>query len=252
MEDDGVKIASDWYAKAFNDLYPVVYAHRTVEAARDEALFSIEVTGLNTGDAVLDLCCGNGRHLAHLCGATGCAAGLDYSPQLLAIARETLGDQAKLVRADMRHHPFDGVFDVVMNYFTSMGYFEEDAQNRLVAESIARSLKPGGRFFIDYLNADYTAGHLKPETTREQDGYVIHEIRWIDTGLHRINKTMRVSRGDETVSESGESVRLYDRDEFVALLSAGGLVVDEVYGGYGDIPFGPEHPRMIAVGRKAA
>ena len=30
-------VDADWYAAAFGDLYPIVYAHRTVEAAEEAA-----------------------------------------------------------------------------------------------------------------------------------------------------------------------------------------------------------------------
>ena len=59
-------VEKDWFAHAFDALYPVVYAHRTVESATAESAFAIEQLRLCNSCSVLDLCCGNGRHMVHL------------------------------------------------------------------------------------------------------------------------------------------------------------------------------------------
>lgn len=245
------QISDDWYEQSFDALYPVVYAHRTVEAARDEAYFAMEVTGLTEDSWVLDLCCGNGRHLAHLCDKARCAVGLDYSPHLLEKARAAVGGCATLVRADMRHHPFRGVFDIVMNFFTSMGYFETDEENALVLQGIAESLKPGGRFFIDYIGLEWTENNLQPESVRTEGEYSIQEKRWIDRDRRRINKMTLVTRNGKLEGRLGESVKLYSQEEFLAQLQSCGLAVDSVYGDSTGAPAGPDQPRMIVVGRKS-
>ena len=112
-------IAEDWHQRSFGALYPVLYAHRNVEAAAPEAAFAAQRLGLRPDDRVLDLCCGNGRHMVHLLRHTPRVVGLDYSPDLLALASEQLGNSAGLVRGDMRAVPFGAVFDAVTNFFTS-------------------------------------------------------------------------------------------------------------------------------------
>lgn len=251
MPDRAPHISDDWYERAFDRLYPVVYAHRTVEAAREEAYFAMELTRLTDRDCVLDLCCGNGRHLAHLCDKAACAIGLDYSPHLLRIARHAVGGCALLVRADMRHQPFRGAFDIVMNFFTSMGYFDTEEENALVVKGIAESLKPGGRFFIDYINLEWQENNLQPESVRHEGEYTIEEKRWIDRDRRRINKQTLVTQNGTLQGRVGESVKLYSKAEFTALIESGGLVVESIYGDCTGVPLGPDQPRMIVVGRKS-
>jgi SAM-dependent methyltransferase len=243
---------ANWFESAFDALYPVVYAHRTVEAAVEEAHFAARQTGLRGDETVLDLCCGNGRHLGHLSGVTSRAVGLDYSADLLCVARHALGSRARLVRGDMRSLPFTSCFDVVFNFFTSFGYFQEEADNVEVARQLARALKPGGRFFMDYLNPARVEATLVPHSQREQDGFLIHEERWIDRAARRVNKTTLVTRDEEVVTRAAESVRLYPREELVALLGGCGLEVARAFGGYGGDPFNARSERMILVGRRAA
>lgn len=250
MSGRDITIAPDWYQHSFDELYPIVYAHRTIEAAWVEAGFAIEQMNIASKDAVLDLCCGNGRHLAHLAEHTSTLVGLDYSRDLLRIAHEDLGPAARLVRADMQAIPFVEAFDVVTNFFTSFGYFQSAADNLKVVREVARSLKAGGRFFIDYIGREWAERTLQPESVREAIGYRIHEERWIDSELRRINKVTTISKDDHEVRSAGESVQLYTPEEFSELLLKGGLAVRALYGDYDGAPYESRHPRMIAVGEK--
>lgn len=244
-------ISRNWFQDTFDALYPILYAHRTIDAAEAETLFSIEKTCITKNDCVLDLCCGGGRHIAHVKRVTPHIVGLDYSSHLLAIARELLGDDQALIRGDMRHIPFQNAFDVVVNYFTSFGYFQDPAENQKVVGDMAKALKPNGRFFIDYLCKDWAIANLETETRRHAEGFEIVERRWIERNNSRINKTTSVVQGDDEIKHTGESVQLYTTEEFEALLQGEGLSIDKLYGDYHGSPCTPESPRMIAVGWKA-
>lgn len=243
-------IARNWFQETFDALYPVVYAHRTIEAARAETEFSIRETRIGPGDRVLDLCCGAGRHMAHLVQAGSSVVGLDFSTHLLELAREAVDCSSCLVRADMRNIPFQNAFDVVVNYFTSFGYFPSEEENLQVVSGIANALRPGGRFFIDYLNAAWAESNLEEESHRSVDGFDITERRWIDYDKRRINKSTRVSIEGDEINHAGESIQMYTTDEFRALLEKGGLRVDTFYGDYDGDSFAEDRPRMIAVGTK--
>lgn len=251
MREDSLATAdANWFESAFDALYPVVYAHRSVEAAAHEARFAAGAVALAPGDALLDLCCGSGRHLGHLTEIAPDATGLDFSADLLRVARRAVGNRARLVRGDMRALPFEAAFDVLLNFFTSFGYFQDDAENAGAVRQAARALKPGGRFFIDYLNPALVEATLVPHSRREQDGFLIHEERWIDPVARRVNKTTLVTRDEEVVTRAAESVRLYPIGEMTALLGGHGLCVDRVMGGYDGGAYSPASPRMILVGKR--
>ena len=251
MSDEHSTIAPEWYKDAFGTLYPIVYAHRTVAAAAPEAAFAVRETGLRATDCVLDLCCGNGRHLFHLAGHAAHATGLDYSPQLLALARTSVDTRAALVRADMRSIPFVEAFDVVTSFFTSFGYFLLPEENLRVVRGVSRALRRSGRLFIDYLNPTHVKNTLVPHSVRHHDAYQIVEERWIDTERERVNKTTNVLKDGRPVAEFGESVKLYEPNEFQALLAEGGLLAERVWGDYSGVPPSDDQPRMIVLARKA-
>ena len=239
-----------WYVTAFGALYPVVYAQRTVEAAAPESAFAVEQLRIGSSDAVLDLCCGNGRHMVHLLERSASVVGLDYSRDLLCLARRNIGTMGSLVRGDMRALPFVEAFDVAVNFFTSFGYFMDPEENCAVARGMARALRVDGRFFMDYLNAPHVEATLVPHSEREQDGFHIAEDRWIDAAAHRVNKRTTVHKGDEVVLESGESVRLYRPPELFALLRDAGLEIDRVFGDYEGRPLDETRPRMLITGHR--
>ena len=239
---------SEWYADAFGPLYPAVYAHRTVEAAEPESAFAAQCLHLSEGDRVLDLACGKGRHMVHLLQYTRNVVGLDYSAELLRIARHRVVPGAKLVRADMRAIPFVCCFDAVTSFFTSFGYFDNDAENEAVLHAIGTLLRQGGRFYIDHANKANLVATLVAESTRESGPYTITERRCIEG--KRVNKATVVTEDGETAAEWWESVRLYDPGEFESMLNHAGLVVDAFHGDCTGEALDSESPRMIVVGHK--
>ena len=243
-------IPPDWYAQSFGALYPIIYSHRTVETAAPEAEFAAARLNVNEQEAVLDLACGKGRHLVHLIKLSQHAIGLDYSAELLELARRDIGPAAALVRGDMRYLPFQNVFDAVFCFFTSFGYFLDEKENQQTARCIAQALKPGGRFFIDHMNAEYVRAHLEPETRRSAENLAIYEERWIDKAARRINKRTRILQDNTQRAEFHESVRLYEREELEATLAAADLRVTSVYGNYDGAAYGPSEPRMLVFGER--
>jgi SAM-dependent methyltransferase len=221
-----------------------------VESARAESLFSIEQTQLAFEERVLDLCCGSGRHLAHLLKASHHVVGLDFSEHLLEVAQDLVGEKAQLVRGDMRGLPFEESFDVVMNYFTSFGYFMEHDENQGVVDNVCRALKPGGRFFIDYMNKDFVLTSMEPESHRFEKEFEIVEKRWVDDARQRVNKLTQVIKDGQEIKQSSESVQLYTEKEVTDLLSCSCLKIESLHGNYDATPVSADNPRMIVIGRK--
>lgn len=240
-----------WYATAFDTLYPLVYAHRSVESARAEADFAMSQLKLEHCGKILDLCCGGGRHLLHLSSYCAELVGLDYSSDLLRIAGGHLPANVLLVRGDMRALPFQGTFDAVVNFFTSYGYFQTDAENARVLTDLSGALRPGGRFFMDYLNPDLVRATLVPRSERALEARRIVEERWMDSEGLRVNKRTRVYRDDALESESMESVRLYSLEEMRAALEGAGLAIEFVFGDYTGAAYTSNSPRMMFVGQRS-
>ena len=230
-----------WFETAFRKQYLDLYYHRDDEAAKGEAEFAVKALGLREGARVLDVACGAGRHARAMSTHGVRVVGVDLSRDLLAEAEEVVR-----VRGDMRALPFDGAFDAATSFFTSFGYFDDDG-NRAALASIARAIRTGGTFLLDFLNAVVVETGLVPESREERDGRTYNIRRRIEGG--RVLK-------DVTIEEEGlklrysESVRLYSHHELVVLLKGCGLSAVASYGAFDGRDFTTDAPRCILVARK--
>ncbi len=177
----------NWYRRAFGAHYPLLYRHRDEAEARLCLETLPRLAPLGEGP-VLDLACGDGRHLAPLASRGQPAVGLDLSPPLLAGAcerRAACGGSWHLVRGDMRQLPFaSGSFTAVLSLFTSFGYFGGLAAHVGLMDEIARVLRPQGHWFLDYLNCRRVALELVGGQPR---------IRERETGPLLVRETQRLA-----------------------------------------------------------
>lgn len=99
----------------------------------------------HSGERVLEVGCGTGSDLLQFAKHGAIATGVDITDRHLELARQRLGDLAKVVKADGRDLPFpDGSFD----YVYSHGVIMCSDDPRRIVEEIFRVLKPGGRFNV--------------------------------------------------------------------------------------------------------
>ncbi len=116
------------------------------------------------GKRVLDLACGTGRWLARLAsGEPRTAVGVDFSPSMLAVAREKSAVKQRLVCADCRALPFaDVTFDLVV---CSFAISHIPGLKRLVQE-VRRVTAPGADV---YLSDVHPLAHAKGWLTAFRD-----------------------------------------------------------------------------------
>jgi SAM-dependent methyltransferase len=236
-----------WWTQWFNEEYLDVYRHRDLDSAEAEARASVAWLGLHPSDAILDLCCGTGRHLSWLAAAgLSRVVGLDFSISMLREARHELGADVSLIRADMRFLPFQPCFDAVLVFFTSFGYFPNDRENEGVIQQIARVLRPGGGFLFDYLNSQKLQTDLEPETVRTVNGATVREVRCLVDDGKRVRKTISITREGVTRNYN-ECVRLYSAGELRAMFEAAAIRPDRSYGDFDGSPFTDKSDRLILV-----
>lgn len=239
---------TDWFEDWFGEEYLALYEHRDLgEAARMADLIASRVGSLPKDVPVLDLACGAGRHQRMLCDRGWWTVGLDLSPSLLRSARAD-DRTAPLVRADMRSLPFAAArFSMVVNLFTSFGYFRDDAQHLRVLREVARVTEPRGWFVLDFLNAAYVRDTLVPHDERTVGEVCVEQEREITPDGRYVKKTITIGDLGRTFVER---VRLFEPGELVALCTEAGFAVSEVLGDYAGAPHAAGSPRAILFARR--
>src|SRR2546428_12840116 len=240
---------TEWFEQWFGEEYHALYPHRDDEDARRAVALSRSVVPWRDGDRILDLACGPGRHAAELARWGGRVVGFDLSRAMLRRARER--SRVDLVRGDMRALPFRaGSFALAVNLFTSFGYFRDDAEHRVVVEQVAAVLVSGGRFVLDYLNAEQVRRSLRvaQEVTTGAGGGAGGAVR---IG-RRISDDGRYVIKEIEIPDEGrgfqERVRLFTPADLKALITAAGFDVERSYGDYYGRPLTAEASPATLVG----
>jgi SAM-dependent methyltransferase len=234
-----------WFGPGYLALYDAFLSERTsLEIDQLESLLH-----LRPPLRVLDLPCGQGRHSIELARRGYNVTGVDLSEAMLAVARERATAASAKVRflaGDMRQ-PLPGEhFDLVLNLYTSFGYFADEADDARVAAAAATMLAPGGRFVLEVINGERLMGNFQ-----EREWFTVGDLSVLERRtLDRRTRQMTVER---TVNQNGEEdtnvhvVRLYGRPEIRAVLASAGFEAIELFGDWDGSPATADALRILAV-----
>ncbi|MBK7267180.1 MAG: methyltransferase domain-containing protein [Ignavibacteriales bacterium] len=248
--DSEIPINSNkWFQNWFDsEHYLKLYHGRDNSEAGKLAKLICKSTGIQSGSSVLDLGCGAGRHAIMFSKLGFKVTGYDLSRHLLleaksgAICQET---KLSLVRGDIRNLPFKSKFDLVLNIFTSWGYFESDLENLAVLKNAVSLKRDGGFFVLDFLNAEYVKKNLIPSSITEFQGVTYSEERSIRD--ERVIKSIKFCDGNGEKCFK-ESVRLFDHDQIIEVFKETGVSNISLFGDYDGSRFEKSNsPRIICL-----
>jgi SAM-dependent methyltransferase len=218
-----------WFRKWFNEDYLKLYSYRNIREAELQVNFLIGALKLKGVERILDLGCGTGRHAITFAKKGYNVLGIDISPYLIGEAIKTLQRNpslpARFQTGDMLLLKDIGLFDVVINMFTSFGYFENNEENEKVLHVVREHLPSGGKFFLDYLHPAQVKKTLVPYLERDINGEKVV-----------IRKVIEGDRVIKTISFPGraykEEVILYTRDQIENMLSSNRFHIENVWNDY--------------------
>jgi cyclopropane fatty-acyl-phospholipid synthase-like methyltransferase len=219
----------DWFS---SEEYLEVYKHRDEEDAEKLLTLILKNTNLQPSSKVVDAACGAGRHSIYLHEKGLNVVGFDLSRTLLKKAQEESikkNIKLNLFCADLRKTCLKKNFDLVVNLFTSFGYFESDEENFAFPKASYRMLNDKGFYILDYLNRDFIVKTLVPQSVKYVNGKKIIELRKIDR--ERIVKEIIINN-DEIERSFFESVKLYKKDKIINEFEKIGFKLFKVFGDY--------------------
>ena len=236
---------SDWFHTPYYDL---LYESRN----RVEAVAFVQricaLLQMKAGQKLLDVPCGWGRHATALAARGLEVTGLDINPNLIARARQTSQPGLQFAVHDMRRPYAEGGFDYVLNLFTSLGYFDTEADNSAVLRAFAASLRRGGRLVIDFFNAEALRSNFVQKEERKLKEVRFRIQRRIEEPF--IHKDIHIQHENQELHFQ-ERVMLLSLDHFLAYFAATGLKLLSTYGNYSFSSFDPRHSdRLILIAEK--
>lgn len=245
---------AEWFDddEFWRDSYPFMFSEELFDATPAQLEKVLALTK-PVGNVALDLCCGPGRFAIALAEADFEVTGVDRTVFLLEKARTraaAAGLQIEWVEKDMRDFVRAETYDLVLNMFTSFGFFDDKDEDVQVLNNILTSLRPGGVCLIDVMGKEQLAKIFQPTTSRAlPDGTKLiqrHEI--FDDWTRIRNEWILIRQG--RVKSFHFHHTLYSGQELRERMQLVGFVDVNLYGNLDGDAYGPDTQRLIAVGRK--
>jgi len=220
-------VKADWWRHIFNANYlrtdGDVVEDETI--TRNELDIFLSILAPSKESAILDLCCGQGRHSLELArrGFTN-ITGLDRSHYLITRARKLNNQEGTNItfkEGDARKLPFaPDTFDFVIILGNSFGYFESLKDDLNVLKNVMRILKPLGRLLIDLTDGKYMKENFQPRSWEwiDKNYFVCRERSLTENKDRLISREVitHVKRG--VIADQFYAERLYTQEDLRDLL----------------------------------
>ena len=242
----------EWYKNWFNsEEYLKVYRHRDQKEANELVQLVIKNIDVSKVNNVLDMAAGSGRHAIIFTEKGFKVTAVDLSENLLSIGKKNAENEnvkIEFVHSDIRNFNPNIKYNLILNLFTSIGYFEKDEENYFILSKAYKLLENNGYFVLDYFNKNFVENNLVPSTVDEFDGSVITQNRFIEG--ERIIKEITIDNKGK-INKYFESVRMFSKDELINMMEKLGFRIIKTFGDFMGNSFELDSsPRIIIIACK--
>ncbi len=243
---------SEWFKDWFNTQeYLNVYQHRNENDAEDHIKLILGNVKIPSAAKILDMACGAGRHAIILARKNFHLTAVDLSENLISIAEQSAQNEnlkINFVQSDIRKYETKDKFDLIINLFTSFGYFESDEENFAVLQKAYHLLFENGFFVLDFFNSEFLQQNLVEFSEENLGGAEIHQYRKIKE--NRVTKKIVITKNGN-LSTYEESVRMFTKDEIVNAIQNIGFDIYKTFGDFLGNEFDRlNSPRLIMICKK--
>lgn len=172
----------DWWKSYFSKEYYRMMILRNKDAAK-QVKFILDNINISHNIDILDMCCGYGRHSFEFSNFGHTVLGVDYSKQLINIAKKKLknNDKVDFVVKDIRYYDSLKKFDLVVCLFVSLGYFNNEDNERSL-RNLCSSVKQNGYLVLELYNPNTIENNIQKSFNNSK---YIQTNRWYS---HRIKE----------------------------------------------------------------
>lgn len=233
-----------WYKEWFNSpYYHLLYRHRDNHEAKIFLNNLQKTLHFKSSSHILDLACGRGRHAIYLNSLGFEVTGVDLSEANIRYASQYKNDRLHFAIHDMKEVYKPQAFDVVLNLFTSFGYFRNDDENQQVISSVFTMLNPGGIFVLDYLNVTLLQLNKQVQEIKIDD-VEFHTFKYIEN--NRIIKQIQVIDSNNQYFFY-EKVKYYTADTLCMMIENENMKIRNIYGNYQLSTFNPSISERVII-----
>lgn len=236
VEDLESYVKADWWRHIFN----ANYLRTDGDVVDDPEITAVEIDAFlallaaSPDDRILDLCCGQGRHVQELArrGFKN-LTGVDRSHYLIARAKRVFRQQgltATFREGDARKLRFaDDSFDIIQIAGNSFGYFETAEDDLAVLQEVRRLLKPKGQLLIDFTDGDYLRSNFEARSWEwiDKKYFVCRERSLSKSGERLISREVITHTSRGVIADQFYAERLYNEAELRELLALGGFAPEK-------------------------
>jgi SAM-dependent methyltransferase len=243
---------AEWFKDWFDtEEYLYVYRNRNEEDAKNLVELILSNVELQPKADILDLACGTGRHSILFANKGFQVTAVDLSRNLLYIAQKA-AEQAhakiNFIRSDLRQFSICTRFRLVINLFTSFGYFEADEENYKIFRTAYNQLENSGYFVLDFFNSRFIEKNIVRESINNYSGEIVIQRRHIEG--NRVIKQIIVEK-DGIKKAYHESVRMFYEDDLLNAIACAGFRIKAHFGNSDGREFDLENsPRIIIIAQK--
>jgi SAM-dependent methyltransferase len=249
---------TQWFETLFDDEFAAIWFEpRLGETTEREAAAILEMTNTGPGARILDVPCGVGRHCVAMAQRGHACVGVDLADRYIEAARQAAKDndvsaKCSFLVGNMRElralgiTDFEGGFDLAMSFFSSFGYFADEADDLAVLRGYFDALKPGGALVIDSQCKETVLAKPRPCFAYRRGETLVVEEREYDPLADRLQSEWTLVRDDKAVRRASMNIRLYSVREWHQMLRDTGFGDVEMLDGFPGKPF-----RVAVSGRLA-
>jgi|SRR5438552_5313449 len=223
----------EWWRHIFNALY----LKTDGDVVDDDTITQYEIdmfTGLlelQKEDAILDVCCGQGRHCFELFkrGFIN-VEGIDRSAFLIAKARNKSRLNNYVItfkEGDARKLPYpESNFDAVTILGNSFGYFQSSEEDIKVLQSVLYVLKPKGKILLDVADGNYLKSNFTARSWEwiNRNYFVCRERSLSANNKKLISREVITHTGKGVIADQFYAENLYSENDLQSLLHKAGFV----------------------------
>ena len=193
--------------------------------------------GIDNG-LVLDLGCGTGRMTRYLADRGYDMTGVDGSPAMLALAKESSPDNILYLQQDMREFELYGTMRAVICTCDSLNYIIDEKDLLQVFRLVNNYLDPGGLFIFD-INTCYKYRELLADNTfaesRDEVSFIWENTFDEESMINEYDLSIFVREDDGDIYRRFNEVhyqKAYSKEDICRLLEEAGLKLLDIFGEY--------------------